>query len=693
MMTTHTTPWGELLTWPQQPAAVLITGATGFLGRNYLFWRSRAGGRFFVLVRAASTDEARDKIAAGLVECASSYNLPAPGPDVMARIECVVGDITSPLGGIDDDTRKRLVEEGIDSVWHCAANLGFQRRFRASIRRSNLDGTRNVVDLAHAIGASQFVHVSTAYVAGKQKGEIAETLHPLDQEFNNEYEDSKCGAEHLVVNRCAEHGLDYTILRPSVILGPSVTRLSGGSRFGIYGLFSELFRLQAVLSRLGTQIEILGSKDATINLVPVDQVILDMLRLEHIGFGPQKILHSIGCYDYSVNMLSELLQTMLTMPSIKLVELSAEKARSPIQLLFDRRMKFYNCYTQTNKRFVRSLPPPDGVFPADLEVYLKAFEAELVHEQEGATLERHRITADDGLALSVEVAGSPTKPVVVLANAYGMPAQFMTPLARRLASDFRVATWETRWVPGLTHEFDPARCGSDVHASDLTSILDHFGVEEASLVGWSSGVQVVLRAIDTLGHRVRAAILLNGTVSIDATREVPMTDFERNLRKLAPRVESNKRVAEQYCKLIYGTRVTGVANEDRSRIARLLAATDPYLLHMTSAPFRDPDTLYRYAHMLTRMFEEPELHAVAPMPPILVYACRQDLVSHFQIGAHLHSLIPTSELRIDPEGDHFAHFYEDRVAEMIRSFILETPASRTQLHNVHDSELRTCTST
>jgi nucleoside-diphosphate-sugar epimerase len=85
-------------------------------------------------------------------------------------------------------------------------------------RRNNLFTTQSALRIAEKVpNISRFIHLSTAYVAGKQKGIIRENMATLEQKFHNPYEKSKLEAE-----KCVESfGLPYTILRPSIVVGRS----------------------------------------------------------------------------------------------------------------------------------------------------------------------------------------------------------------------------------------------------------------------------------------------------------------------------------------------------------------------------------------------------------------------------------------------------------------------------------------
>lgn len=647
---------------------IFLTGATGFLGSNFLFWRLRQSGKIYVLVRGESVEHAKQRIHDALAVCATSYNQPIPKADIDSKLEYILGDITETLCAASKSDLEKLAVAEIDEFWHCAASLKFEDRHKEEIHHHNITGTHNVMDLAHRIKAKHYLHISTAYTSGHMAGDIPEALHPLDITYNNFYEQSKNQAEHEVVKYCDAHAMDYRILRPAIIMGPLASRRSGGTRFGVYGLTQEMYRLRDTLSKLQTPLRLVGDLTAVANLVPVDQCVFDMLYLSNTGFGEQRFYHLSNSSDLSIKTILEKIDASLGLSAINFVE-ARDTPPSGIEELFDKRTVFYGGYYKTKKRFERSLPKHIGVGWADFGTYLTAFLKELDEQRTGETFDRHQVTAADGTDLCVSTFGDRSKPPLVLANAYGMPSDFMFPLAKRLADQYWVITWDSRWVPAITHEFDLSKCHSLTHASDLVAILDHFDIRSAPVAGWSSGAQVALRTMAEYPHRILCGILLNGGVSIQQSNAIQITEFEKNIRTLFPKIAGNYRFAQKYCDLIYGAQSTGDDGEDRKTISTILTSTDPFLLYMTSVPFRTPESLYRYANMMAGLFDERDDAWTGSVPhPVLVYVGGNDLVTHPDVGRFLANALESGELSYDQNGDHFSHFYDEDVAAMIKKF-------------------------
>jgi thioester reductase-like protein len=130
------------------------------------------------------------------------------------------GDISEPDLGLDPQSL-RWVTENCDTMLHNAASLTFHSTGpEAEPWRSNVEGTRHVLDLCRETGIQHFHHVSTAYVCGLRTGRILESELDVGQTPSNDYERSKIQAEQMV--RSADFLKSLTVFRPAIIIGDSV---------------------------------------------------------------------------------------------------------------------------------------------------------------------------------------------------------------------------------------------------------------------------------------------------------------------------------------------------------------------------------------------------------------------------------------------------------------------------------------
>jgi thioester reductase-like protein len=223
--------------------AVLLTGATGFVGREVLSrFLERDDRHVFALVRADNDDDAAGRLPAH------------------ERLTAVAGDIEQPNLGLDERASERLRRE-VRTVLHCAASVSFDMPLEES-RSVNVEGTRRMLEFARGCARlERFSYVSTAYVAGEPGRLFREDELEVGQRFRNPYERSKFEAE-LALRREGSD-LPLQILRPSIVVGDSSS--------GRTSSFNVLYGPLKAFAR-GAVPAIPARRDAPVDIVPVDYV-------------------------------------------------------------------------------------------------------------------------------------------------------------------------------------------------------------------------------------------------------------------------------------------------------------------------------------------------------------------------------------------------------------------------------------
>jgi dihydroflavonol-4-reductase len=127
-------------------------------------------------------------------------------------IELVHGDLFSPH--LTDAMR------GCDAVFNVAALYSLWRRDRDAILRTNVDGTRHVLQAAREAAVPRVVHTSSVAAIGVRHGAIADETHqsPVSS-LIGPYKQSKLLAEREVM-RAVAAGADVVIVNPSTPIGP-----------------------------------------------------------------------------------------------------------------------------------------------------------------------------------------------------------------------------------------------------------------------------------------------------------------------------------------------------------------------------------------------------------------------------------------------------------------------------------------
>ena len=234
----------------------LVTGATGFIGRNLVHELLKREGDIHLLVRPGSRARLEQWIEAT--------------PGAAGRITPIEGDITKPECDVPADARPALKDA---EVYHLAAVYDLEAS-EESNRRANVDGTRNVVELANAVGAARLHHVSSIAVAGgKWKGDFTEEMFDEGQELEHPYYATKFESEKIVRT---ESRVPWRVYRPGIVIGHSET----GEADRIDGPYYSFKILQRLRESLPSWVPLVGPEGWALNLVPVDFV---AKAIDHIG--------------------------------------------------------------------------------------------------------------------------------------------------------------------------------------------------------------------------------------------------------------------------------------------------------------------------------------------------------------------------------------------------------------------------
>ena len=178
-----------------------MTGVTGFLGTALAQRWVEEGVRVTGLVRSTSSPATRSwlrKLGVDLVE-----------GDVAAESSC-----PDELAGAMD---------GADLVIHSAAVIGYRRRLRGVMARTNVLGTRRVVEACLKVGVPRMLHVSSIAAIGLSDEPLLldERAAWNAEKLDAAYFDTKHEAE-VEVQVGVQRGLDAVIVNPGAIYGPSL---------------------------------------------------------------------------------------------------------------------------------------------------------------------------------------------------------------------------------------------------------------------------------------------------------------------------------------------------------------------------------------------------------------------------------------------------------------------------------------
>jgi dihydroflavonol-4-reductase len=165
----------------------LVTGASGFLGWHVARVLLERGYHVRALVRAGSKVRELD-------------------------VEQIRGDLRDP------DSLQRAAA-GCGLVFHVAADYRLWAADPAELYRSNVDGTRNLLEAARRAGVDRVIYTSTVGCIGIPQDGIGDESLPVSlEEMTGDYKRSKFLAEQVALE-FARAGLPVVIVNPTAPVG------------------------------------------------------------------------------------------------------------------------------------------------------------------------------------------------------------------------------------------------------------------------------------------------------------------------------------------------------------------------------------------------------------------------------------------------------------------------------------------
>ena len=206
----------------------LVIGANGFLGSHVTRLLVEDGNDVRVMVRSTANTRAIDDLQ-------------------VTRFE----------GDVFDTATVRKAMSGCDDVYYCVVDTRAWLRDPAPLFRTNVDGLRNVLDVAKDADLHRFIFTSTYATVGRRHGHVATEDDVIDTGNVTPYVQSRVQAEDLVMDYVATFGL------PAVAMCVSTTYGTGDWGRTPHGAFIS----GAVFGKLpfqmaGVQLEVVGVDDA-----------------------------------------------------------------------------------------------------------------------------------------------------------------------------------------------------------------------------------------------------------------------------------------------------------------------------------------------------------------------------------------------------------------------------------------------
>ncbi|MCB4798461.1 NAD-dependent epimerase/dehydratase family protein [Neotamlana laminarinivorans] len=229
---------------------ILVTGGTGLVGAHLLFKLVNENKN----VRAIYRNKNKFKNTKAVFSCYTD-NVDA----VFNKIEWVEANIL-------DIPALTEAYKNVKFVYHCAAFVSFEPNKYYALKKSNIEGTSNMVNLALANNIEKFCYVSSIATLGdelKNKKITEDSIYNPEAD-NSVYAITKYGGE-MEVWRATQEGLNAVIVNSGLVIGPGIWHYGTGSFFkrakkGISYYTSGTVGIVAVTDVVSVMIKLMESK-------------------------------------------------------------------------------------------------------------------------------------------------------------------------------------------------------------------------------------------------------------------------------------------------------------------------------------------------------------------------------------------------------------------------------------------------
>lgn len=196
---------------------ILVTGGTGLVGSHLLYKLVEKGFKVRAIYRSKKKLDAARHVF-------SYYT---------NQVEAIFSKIDWAEAHLNDIPALTKAFKNITKVYHCAALVSFDPNDYYTLRKVNIEGTANIVNLCLANSIEKLCYVSSIAAIGYGEPNdtiINENTNWFPEEAHNVYAITKYGAE-IEVWRGVQEGLDAVVVNPGFIFGPGFWQTSSGSLF------------------------------------------------------------------------------------------------------------------------------------------------------------------------------------------------------------------------------------------------------------------------------------------------------------------------------------------------------------------------------------------------------------------------------------------------------------------------------
>jgi thioester reductase-like protein len=320
---------------------ILVTGGTGFIGRQVARRLLAAGRSIVALAQPSHGVSATKRVAAAV------GRIPAG-----THLEVVEGDLTAPACGLTARDWQRL-RATIETVVHCAGDARFEPEVLAPYVAGHIDGPLRLLNGLAGGRLARWAHLSTAFVCGRRSGTVLESESDVGQTFNNAYERVKLDSERAIRRAGARRGVDIRVFRPSIVVGAAPPTAGGNPS----NLFFRFIRILAAFARLphgrALRLRVHGAPRARFNIVPVEYVAAALVALAEEPEAAGKTFHLVARGAPTQAMILRLITRRLGVQGVTLVDAQSGPLvdPSPIERAVARMVEPYRAYLTQDVRF------------------------------------------------------------------------------------------------------------------------------------------------------------------------------------------------------------------------------------------------------------------------------------------------------------------------------------------------------
>lgn len=195
---------------------ILVTGGTGLVGAHLIFKLISENKK----VRAIYRDEKKFTTVKRIFSYYTNNT-----ESLFNAIEWCKADLNN-IPALND------AFSNVTLVYHCAAFVSFEPDKFHLLKKTNIEGTANIVNLCLAHNIKKLCYVSSIAAIGATNNnkKITENTEWQTEKDNSVYAITKYGAE-MEVWRGTQEGLDAVIVNPGIIIGPGIWKYGSGNLF------------------------------------------------------------------------------------------------------------------------------------------------------------------------------------------------------------------------------------------------------------------------------------------------------------------------------------------------------------------------------------------------------------------------------------------------------------------------------